>query len=123
MDPAGVIERFAACMNGGAVAEAVELYDRDAAFVVEPGRAVIGRRSIEEALSGFVALKPTMRGEIVQIVEAGDVALVVNRWTLDGTDPAGNPVRLKGQSADVLRRSGSSGWRIVIDDPWGGGTS
>ena len=120
LDPRNVIEQFAACMNQGNVAGAIELYEPDAAFVVEPGRIVLGRQSIEEALSGFAALRPTMTGEVVQVVEAGDVALVVNRWTLDGTDPTGNAIRLSGRSADVLRRSTVGDWKIAIDDPWGG---
>lgn len=48
-----------------------------------------------------------------------DVALVVNRWTLDGTRPDGQPVNLAGRSADVLRPSPNGEWRIVIDNPWG----
>lgn len=120
MSPTDVIEQFAAHISAGEVAQAAELYQPDAAFVVEPGRVVVGRRSIKEALSGFAALKPTLRGEIEQTVQAGDLALVVNRWILDGTDPDGAAVRLTGRSADVLCRTDDGDWRIAIDDPWGG---
>jgi ketosteroid isomerase-like protein len=122
MSPTDVIERFAAYMSAGDVARAVELYEPDAAFVVEPGRVVIGHRSIEEALSGFAALEPTLSGEIEQTVQAGDVALVVNRWVMIGTEADGGAVRLGGRSADVLRRVDGGDWRIAIDDPWGGGS-
>jgi ketosteroid isomerase-like protein len=66
-------------------------------------------------------LRPSLRGQIEQVVYAGDVALVANRWVLDGTTPDGDPVRLAGRSADVLRRVSNGDWRIAIDDPWGGG--
>jgi len=52
---------------------------------------------------------------------AGDVALVHNRWQLEGTEPDGSPVEMHGHSADVLRRASDGGWRILIDDPWGAG--
>ena len=65
--------------------------------------------------------EPSLQGDIEQVVYAGDVALVANRWVLEGTSPDGKPVRLSGRSADVLRRRCNGEWRIVIDDPWGGG--
>ncbi len=52
---------------------------------------------------------------------AGDVALVQNRWQLEGTQPDGSPIEMHGHSADVLRRASDGSWRILIDDPWGGG--
>jgi len=54
------------------------------------------------------------------VVYAGDLALVTNRWTLDGTAADGQPVHLAGRSSDVLRQTGDGQWRIAIDDPWGG---
>jgi ketosteroid isomerase-like protein len=61
-----------------------------------------------------------MRGEISNVLTAGDVALVMNRWQLEGTLADGAPVEMRGHSADVLRRASDGGWRILIDDPWGG---
>ena len=120
MSPEDVIEVFAARMSAGDVAAALELYDDAASFVVEPGRVVTGRTAIEAALRDFAALTPTLTGEIEQVVEADDLALVANRWTLNGSAPDGASVTLEGRSADVLRRSPTGGWRILIDDPWGG---
>jgi uncharacterized protein (TIGR02246 family) len=121
MDPGGVIEVFAERMSDGDVEAALELYDEDASFVVEPGRVVTGRAAIGAALQEFAALTPTLSGAIEQVVETDGVALVANRWTLHGVGPDGSAVTLQGRSADVLRRAGS-GWRILIDDPWGGGS-
>jgi ketosteroid isomerase-like protein len=81
---------------------------------------VNGREAISAALDRFAALKPRMQGEITNVLTAGDVALVTNRWQLEGTQPDGAPVEMEGHSADVLRRRPDGGWRIVIDNPWGG---
>ena len=119
MTPSQTIEEFAARLNAGDVAGAVDLYEADATFVVEPGTEARGIDEIRAALEGFAALRPRLQGTIEQSLATGDIALVVNRWTLRGTRPDGEPVHLSGRSADVLRRDGERGWRIAIDNPWG----
>ena len=119
--PAETIERFTRAMNEGDVEAALALYEPDAVFQAEPGApAVTGPVSIREAIGGFAALKPSMTGELVKVHEAGDVALVINRWRCSGTSPDGKPVELAGTSADVLRRRDDGSWGILVDDPWGG---
>ena len=121
MSPTEVIERFAELLGAGDAQQAVALYEDDAAFVVEPGTIVNGHEAIGSALEGFAAMRPVLTGDIEQVVYAGDLALVTNRWTLDGTTPDGS-VHLAGRSADVLRRTTDGDWKIAIDDPWGGAT-
>jgi uncharacterized protein (TIGR02246 family) len=121
MQPTDVIQRFAELLSAGDTQSALALYEPDATFVVKPGAMVTGREAIGAALEDFAALRPELEGDIEQIVEAKDIALVANRWVLNGTDPDGTPVRLSGRSADVLRRGADGQWRIAIDDPWGGG--
>jgi uncharacterized protein (TIGR02246 family) len=122
MQPTQVIERFAELMTLGDTTSALALYEPNAAFVVQPGTTVSGHDAIAVALDSFAALRPTLAGEVEQVVMAGDIALVANQWVLDGTDPEGAPVHMAGRSADVLRRGADGEWRIAIDDPWGGGT-
>jgi uncharacterized protein (TIGR02246 family) len=119
--PAATIERFAELIGAGELDAAVALYEPDATFIPEPGRVVTGRSAIREALAPFLALRPTMTGTIQKEVTAGDTALVLNEWTLRGTDPDGAEVTMAAKSADVLRRRADGSWAIVIDDPWGGG--
>lgn len=120
--PEAVIEEFAERLNARDLDGALALYEPDAAFQAQPGQPPVqGAAAIREALAGFLALEPAMSGEIVKVVEAGDVALVMNRWALRGTQPDGAPIELAGTSADVVRRQGDGSWRVVVDDPWGGG--
>jgi uncharacterized protein (TIGR02246 family) len=118
--PEYVIEQFSHFLNGGDLDALVGLYEPDAAFVPEPGVVLRGRDAIREALLGFLALRPTITGEIQGVVETGGVALVVNSWQLEGTSPGGDRVEMSGVSADVVRRQPDGGWRVLIDDPWGG---
>jgi uncharacterized protein (TIGR02246 family) len=118
--PGYVIEQFSHLLNGGDLDALVGLYEPDAAFVPEPGVVLRGHDAIREALQGFLALSPTITGEIQGVVETGGVALVVNRWRLEGTGPGGDRVEMSGVSADVVRRQPDGSWRVLIDDPWGG---
>jgi uncharacterized protein (TIGR02246 family) len=117
--PEQVIDRFAELMGAGDVDAALGLYEADATFIPEPGRIVRGADAIRIELERFAALRPQISSTIEQVVEAGDTALVVNRWQLCGTGPDGAAVEMSARSTDVLRRRPNAEWRILIDDPWG----
>ena len=118
--PAQVITDFAAALHDGRVDDAVALYEPDAAFIPQPGAEPLhGLEQIRAALAGFAALRPTLSPDIRKVVQAGDIATVLNSWTLDGTAPDGSALRLSGTSADVMRRRPDGTWALLIDDPWG----
>jgi len=114
-----VIERFAELIGAGDVDATLALYEEDATFAPEPRRTVRGTGAIRTELEQFAALRPRITGTIERVIEAGDTALVINRWQLRGTGPDGAAVEMSSRSADVLRRTPDAQWRILIDDPWG----
>jgi uncharacterized protein (TIGR02246 family) len=118
--PEDTIRRFSALLAQGDLDALVDLYEPDAAFAPRPGEAVAGREAIREALRPFLALEPSMTGEIKSVLLAGETALVANRWSLAGTQPDGTAIQMAGVSADVLRRREDGSWGIAIDDPWSG---
>jgi uncharacterized protein (TIGR02246 family) len=117
--PEATIERFSELLAEGDLEALLELYEPDAAFAPQPGETVNGHDEIRAALETFLAVKPRMEGKVEKVLEAGDTALVANRWRLSGTAPDGSPVDMAATSADVLRRRPDGSWGIVIDDPWG----
>jgi ketosteroid isomerase-like protein len=118
--PAQVIQGLSERLSAGDLEGAVSYYEPGAAFRPSPaGQPVYGREAIRGALETFLALAPTLSGQVERVLEAEDVALVVNRWQLRGA-AEGQPVELAGVSADVLRRRADGTWGIVVDDPWGG---
>jgi ketosteroid isomerase-like protein len=121
--PATTVERFSELLSQGRIEALLELYEDDAAFLPEPGRAVVGTTSIRAELERFAALQPRMSGSVEKVVETRDTALVAYRWQLEGTAPDGSRVDMEGTSADVLRRRPDGSWGVLIDDPWGAGAA
>ena len=118
--PGGTVEHFSALLEAGRLDALLALYEDGAAFVPEPGRVVGGRDAIRRELEQLVALSPRMSGQVEQVLEAGDTALVAYRWQMQATAPDGTPIRQGGVSADVLRRRPDGSWGVIIDDPYGG---
>ena len=117
--PLETVNHLVRAINAGDLAAAVELYEPEALLVSQPGQLARGRSQVREALAGFVAMRATLTSEVQQVLEAGDLALYLARWSLRGANPAGEPVTLRGESTDILRRQADGRWLIAIDDPWG----
>jgi uncharacterized protein (TIGR02246 family) len=95
----------------------VALYEPNAVFEPVPGVVVEGREAIRQALGELLALQPTMVADTVDVLQADDVALVVNEWTMIGTAPDGSEVCQGGRSADVLRCQPDGSWLVLVDKP------
>jgi ketosteroid isomerase-like protein len=100
--PEQVLELFATALNDRDVDAALALYEPEATFAPRPGEEVSGLPAIRGALEQFAALDPRLKGEITKVLTADGVALVQNRWQLEGTQADGTPVALRGHSTDVL---------------------
>ncbi len=117
--PNATVERLIAALNQSDLEAAAALYEDNAIFVVEPGRTVVGRAAIKEALGAMLALKPRLSTAKYEIVQTGDTALYISDWSMTGTTPDGHPVNLGGLSADVLRKQPDGSWLVAVDNPHG----
>jgi ketosteroid isomerase-like protein len=117
--PVDTVNELTEALNRGDLETALSLYEPGAVLVVQPGQIARGPVELRAALLRFIDLKPTLQSEVQQVIEAGDVALYAARWSLRGTDPAGQPVAMRGESSDILRRQPNGRWLIAVDNPWG----
>ena len=117
--PIDTVNQLVQAINRRDAESALGLYEPDAVLVIQPGQVARGAVQLREALAGFAALEPTLESETQHVIQAGDVALYLGRWTLRGTDPTGQPLIMGGESTDILRRQPDGEWRIAVDNPWG----
>lgn len=117
--PIDTVRELVEAINRGELERALMTYEPGAVLLVQPDKIVRGSDQLRQAVAGFIALKPILETETQEVVEAGDVALYVGRWSLRGTDPAGQPVAMEGESSDILRRQEDGRWLIALDNPWG----
>ena len=110
---------FSEALNSGNLDALVALYEPQATLTPEPGQVVTGTQAIREALSAFVALKPTLTLEVKTLAQTGDLALTSAKWALSGTGLDGNQTTMSGHSVEVSRRQPDGSWLFVIDTPWG----
>ena len=111
-------QRFAEAFNTGAVQPLLEFYEPGASLVPQPDQVVSGHAAIAAALSQYQALG-TMTAETRYCIQSADVALASASWSIEGTGPDGDPIAVRGTSADLLRRQGDGRWLLVVDHPFG----
>jgi uncharacterized protein (TIGR02246 family) len=117
--PETMHEHFMRAFNSGDLEQLLELYEPDAIILPQPGQLAEGTDQVREALREFMALNGPIDLRPIEILQTGDLALIVSHWTLDGTGPDGNPISVASNTIEVVRRGNDGSWRYVIDNPWG----
>ena len=119
MHPAEVDELFAAAMTAGDLDAALSLYEPGAAFVVDGDEVARGTEQIRAALADLIALNPTLDCYKIDVLEAGDLAVLRADWIFTGSDADGEPFESRGRSIEVVRRQPDGSWLFAIDLPSG----
>ena len=91
----------------------------NATFVPQPGHSISGIEAVRTALHQYLAFKGTLTMETTYLIESGDTALLRGKWLLRGSGPDCQPVELRGNSIEILRRQSDGSRRFVIDHPFG----
>jgi uncharacterized protein (TIGR02246 family) len=118
--PAEIYELFSEYFSAGTIDLLLTLYEDDAVIVPSPGQLAKGKDAIRDALNNFLALNGEFRIEPPLVIEAGDTALLMAKWTLTGgSGPDGQNIDLAGQTSDVIRKQAEGDWLFVIDCPFG----
>ena len=113
------VDAMTNAFGNGDIDGVIRTYEQGAVVVGEPGVPVTGTPALRAMFARFVALNPKFTFLDHEIVEAGDLALHLNKWRMTGLAPDGSVVEQGGLSVVVLRRQPSGEWLMVIDDPFG----
>jgi ketosteroid isomerase-like protein len=120
--PAETHRLWGEAFNSRDVDALVDLYEDGAILLADPQSRSIsrGKDEIRQVLEGFVASGANFAIERTEVLEAGDVAVAYSQWTLTGgTGPDGQPMDVRAETTDVLRRQPDGSWFFAIDNPWG----
>ena len=107
--PAELSQLFAKYVSSGDIDGVVSLYEAAAASPDQAGTVRVGTDDIRNAFAPFAAMKPDIKCDPRKVIEAGDIALVHNYWTMPGA---------AGHAVEVARRQPDGSWLYVIDDPF-----
>lgn len=116
--PEALADAFAAAFRRRDQAGLAALFTDDAVLAPQPGVQVAGAER-QAALAAFLAIDGPFEFSLRHTLVAGDTALLIADWRLEGDAPGGIPVQLVGTTADVARRLPDGSWRFVIDNPFG----
>jgi ketosteroid isomerase-like protein len=75
-----------------------------------------GKEGAKTAFAPFLAIRPTIKSEVVSEVVVGDTALLRARWQVIAPD--GN-ILSEGESTEVAKKLDNGGWGYLIDCPYG----
>ena len=113
------IDAMTSAFAAGDIDGVLAAYEPGAVVVEAPGEPVAGTEALRAMFARFVALAPRFTFIDHEVVEAGDIALHLSTWTMEGRLPDGTPVTQGGLSVAVLRKQADGRWLMVIDDPYG----
>lgn len=118
-------QAFATAFNSGRVENLSALYEPQATMVksAEPDPVVkdlfTGLDAINGGLTGLLALGGKCECKCVFAIEFENLALVRNDWVVKTKNENNEPLEVKGQSAEIIRRQADGAWLFVIDHPFG----
>ncbi|MEX5329031.1 DUF4440 domain-containing protein [Pseudomonas paraeruginosa] len=110
------LERY---FNAGDLDGLASLYGENSALVSAPGTQVLGAARIRSALQRFMATGAPIRFSVRQVYRAGDMALILGDWRIEGEGRDGSPVDIRGTATDVVIRRADGSWIYAIDNPFG----
>lgn len=91
--PAGVSEAFVAAIHAGNLPSALGLYRENAVLLAPDGQCARGVQAIAELLRGLLAMQVEMETRIENVIEAGDIAVASEEWTMRLRAPDGTSKR------------------------------
>jgi ketosteroid isomerase-like protein len=111
---------FAQALNAGDLDALAALYEGGASLISEPDQLATGAKAVRQALSGLLAMNPTITVATHRVVRAADIALLYSSWRLRGTRVEGGAVEMEGRGTEIARRQADGRWLFVIGDPFSG---
>jgi len=118
-NPEGVVASLVERFESGEASAMLALYEPDAVFIANDGRTITDHAEIAARLERDLKLGLPLKAKARHVFVADDIAQIVLDWSIEGTGPDGETVRLGGSASDVVRRGADGFWRYLIDNNQG----
>jgi ketosteroid isomerase-like protein len=110
--PEEICRLFQRHMREGDIDAMLALYEPSVAFRNRSGEVRRGKEELREELLPFAAARANFEFEVLEVIQAGDVALMHTSWRISMPAPVSLYV------LEVARRQPDGTWRWVIGDPY-----
>lgn len=100
----------------------LDYYSDEATLVVKPGMLAKGKEAIRrafDAIAEYFNHSLLVKQENFQIIEAGDIALVIAKATLSANQKTDAPFVMERKSTYVFKKDSDGMWRCIIDNSYG----
>lgn len=105
--------------NKGNINFLMSLYENNACFAPRPGQVDRDLESIRRSFQGLIDMGAKLDAKAQSIIYASNLALLITKWSISGTETNGNSINLTGRGTVVFRQQPDGNWLIVIENPWG----
>jgi uncharacterized protein (TIGR02246 family) len=117
--PQEAVAQLDDAFNRGDIEAVLDFYEDEAVMVTQPGRIAKGKAELRRAFEVILGSGGSAKQEKTHVIEAGDVALFLSRWTLSAQAPDGTRIRNQFFATSVFRKGADGRWRLVIDNAFG----
>ena len=114
--PAQVPMLACAALTAGDLEAAVTLYEPEAVLSWGPDRAAVGQGAIRQVLAEVMNMRLPLRCRTVNVLRAGNLALITGERSMRGTGPDGVAIALAGPATLIVRRQPDGTWLTVADE-------
>jgi ketosteroid isomerase-like protein len=110
--PEEICRLFQRHMREGDIDGMLALYDTSVAFRNRSGEVRRGKDELREELLPFATARANFEFDVLEIIQAGDIALMHTTWRIS------MPAPMSLYTLEVARRQPDGTWRWVIGDPY-----
>lgn len=114
-----VVEELDAAFNKKDIDAVLKFYEDDATMVVYPGKLAFGKAELRKAFETILNFEGVAKQEKTKVIEAGDIALFISKWSLTYKATDGNMLSKVSYATCVFRKNQEGKWRLVIDNSFG----
>jgi len=118
-DPNEAGEYFLNCVRNGDLKNATTCFDPEAIYIGKHGNTISGFTNIEKVVANLCNMRADIKVYEHKNAPVGnDMMYWLDKWTMTATDPQGNPINMKGSSANMMRKSADGIWLWLVDNPF-----